>query len=929
MVSLKSLKKKMRSKWKFSRVLACVCLFPLFLSRTACLQEIRASDPEVVETEPVFLQETGPEEAADQELLEEKDLEAERFSGIIPDDFVVPHAAELPAPGGRKKARGSLPSRYDSREAGLVTEPKDQGDTQICWAYSAVSCAETSSILQDLDADPGFSERHLAYFFVAPAFHPSGMCGNDGTYYISSADDYLQGGGNNRYTTFAMADWTGIADRDVYPDDGSWEGDRSDLRSDARAADDRVHLENAAWIPMSDRQAVKQQIISLGSVSSACYSNNSLFYNSETHAYYNDRFTVTNHAVTLVGWDDDFPVENFLKPPKENGAWLAKNSVGTGFGEGGYYWISYEDLALSSAANTAYAFEFADAGNFDNIYFYDGSCGTRTRAVGNGGSFASVFTVGENEGNRDEMLEAVGAAFSESGITYTVQVYTDLKDPDDPGSGHPAGEPVTGTTRTAGYRTIRLTTPVKLICGSSFSVVITLEGPGDAVTMFVDRTYENGNWIGFRNETQKGQTFARDGSGRWTDLHEENCSARIKAFTRNLSTYTVKELRPGEEERKGLILETGRKKDIALTAILCNGASLPLDEVLSGGNTLEWTSSDPSAATVSETGRVRAVHAGDAVISAVLRQSQNTTSQGGGTDAGTGQATGAIAGAGQASGVDADTGTDSGNETIKARINVLVQTPLAKCKVTLSGKNFTYTGKAIRPAVLVKDGETTLTEGRDYTLSWSSNINTGTAKVTVTGCENHYTGSSSQNFYILPGAVPSFKADNIITGIRLIWQKAPGAAGYIIYRDNKRIATIRRPSTTRYQDKKALTNGAKYTYKIVATVDGRPSARTRSLTFCRLPRPVLSEVRRISNNKVTVKWKKNARVTGYQIQYGTDKNFARGIKTITISGASVTTKMLKGLARSRTFYIRVRTFKANGTSRNYSYWSPYRGIRIP
>ena len=65
------------------------------------------------------------------------------------------------------------------------------------------------------------------------------------------------------------------------------------------------------------------------------------------------------------------------------------------------------------------------------------------------------------------------------------------------------------------------------------------------------------------------------------------------------------------------------------------------------------------------------------------------------------------------------------------------------------------------------------------------------------------------------------------------------------------------------------------------------------------------------------------------IQYGTDQNFARGIKTITISGASVTTKMLKGLARSRTFYIRVRTFKANGTSMNYSYWSPYRGIRIP
>lgn len=71
----------------------------------------------------------------------------------------------------------------------------------------------------------------------------------------------------------------------------------------------------------------------------------------------------------------------------------------------------------------------------------------------------------------------------------------------------------------------------------------------------------------------------------------------------------------------------------------------------------------------------------------------------------------------------------------------------------ISGLSFTsiaaqtYTGSEIKPSVTIKDGSKTLAAGTDYTLSYSNNINAGTASVTVTG-KGDYTGSKKLNFTI-------------------------------------------------------------------------------------------------------------------------------------------------------------------------------------
>lgn len=60
-----------------------------------------------------------------------------------------------------------------------------------------------------------------------------------------------------------------------------------------------------------------------------------------------------------------------------------------------------------------------------------------------------------------------------------------------------------------------------------------------------------------------------------------------------------------------------------------------------------------------------------------------------------------------------------------------------------------YTGKAITPTVTVKDGTALLKQDRDYILSYSNNINAGTAKVTITGI-GAYQGTATTTFKITP-----------------------------------------------------------------------------------------------------------------------------------------------------------------------------------
>jgi hypothetical protein len=87
-------------------------------------------------------------------------------------------------------------------------------------------------------------------------------------------------------------------------------------------------------------------------------------------------------------------------------------------------------------------------------------------------------------------------------------------------------------------------------------------------------------------------------------------------------------------------------------------------------------------------------------------------------------------------------------------------TNIAASAITVSDiPDQVFTMKAITPSVTVKDGSTLLTEGTDYTLSYSNNIWSGSnATVTITGI-GKYTGSRKVTFTIYQTTTDYYTTD--------------------------------------------------------------------------------------------------------------------------------------------------------------------------
>jgi len=94
---------------------------------------------------------------------------------------------------------------------------------------------------------------------------------------------------------------------------------------------------------------------------------------------------------------------------------------------------------------------------------------------------------------------------------------------------------------------------------------------------------------------------------------------------------------------------------------------------------------------------------------------------------------------------------DSGNTYLtEARIHYATTMDISSCEVSQLDESYPYIGMAIEPDFVVMDGEDILEEGFDYTVSYSDNVNVGTATFVVTGT-NNYTGSITESFIITRG----------------------------------------------------------------------------------------------------------------------------------------------------------------------------------
>ena len=181
---------------------------------------------------------------------------------------------------------------------------------------------------------------------------------------------------------------------------------------------------------------------------------------------------------------------------------------------------------------------------------------------------------------------------------------------------------------------------------------------------------------------------------------------------------------------------------------------------------------------------------------------------------------------------------------------------------------------------------------------------------------------------IVPAATAKITADNQAKGIKLTWAKVAGANGYIVYRNNKKIKTITKGATVTFTDTAANTNGTKYTYKIVAKASTGNSTLSKSLAAYRVASPAVKTLKNSASKKMTVSWGKNAKANGYQIQYSTSSKFKSGNKTANITKAGTVSKVIGSLAKGKTYYVRIRTYKTVGKTKYWSSWSAAKKVKI-
>jgi C1A family cysteine protease len=237
---------------------------------------------------------------------------------------VVPPGFQEEEPDGRFAPRGpgrDLPAAYDWRDYGGCTPIRNQGGCGSCWAFSAVGAVESAILIND-----GLSRNLSEQWLVSCC--DAGTCGGgwprEALRYmcLNDAYDYCGDAGAVLESDFPYVAWDAPCGC-PYPHP-YWIDDWSSV--------------GAGWPPNVDM--IKQAILDYGPVSVTVAVDGA--FQGYNGGVFNGCWDGTiNHAVVLVGWDDN---------QGSNGIWIMRNSWGTWWGEDGYMRIEYGCSSIGSNA---------------------------------------------------------------------------------------------------------------------------------------------------------------------------------------------------------------------------------------------------------------------------------------------------------------------------------------------------------------------------------------------------------------------------------------------------------------------------------------------------------------------------------------------------------------------------------------------------
>ncbi|MCT4507358.1 MAG: lectin like domain-containing protein [Tepidibacter sp.] len=398
----------------------------------------------------------------------------------------------------------SLPTKYDLREKNGVTPVKDQGEINSCWAFAALSSLESNIKLKE-NKEYNLSENN--------------MITNHG--FDLGAKD----GGNIYMATAYLTSWKGavLEQKDPYSKDID-PVDRGIKKSD-------YHVQNVIYIPnrktFNDNEKIKKAIMNYGAVYTALEWNES-FYNQNNNSYICNSAGKGNHAVAIVGWDDNYSKDNFKEKASADGAFICKNSAGDNWGENGYFYVSYYDFNIGKKENAIF---LASDEDYDNIYQYDELGQTLRYGYSNETAwFSNVFTVKDNEG-----LSGAGFYTTEEDSNYEIWICRNFENINSFKKKEKIKE---GKINTTGYHTISLD-EVELNKNEKIGVIVKLTTKKEKNPIAIETP--SGKYASKANANENESFISSDGS-KWSDLtsSKPNSNVCLKIFTNNKNSVQEK-----------------------------------------------------------------------------------------------------------------------------------------------------------------------------------------------------------------------------------------------------------------------------------------------------------------------------------------------------------------------------------------------------
>ena len=791
----------------------------------------------------------------------------------------------------------AAPAKYSAVEQGYITSVKDQGNWGTCWAFSSTAISEASLIKEFPDKfnaeNTDLSENLLAYMVSHPSLYGKlNPSGDYATYTASSATDYLTLGGNVWAAGLGLMNGIGpYNESSDYPyseyntpsiaEKNFTESEYYEVRNSSVAKITGVfqaHINNN-----SDNDEFKQLIMDYGAASLSYNENHTdnKFGEDGSSYYYNPNEYTSNHAVTVVGWDDTIPASSFKTTPAGDGAWLIKNSWGDYSRDNGYFWLSYYDKSISGVG-IAYDFTVDGADDyFDTRYSYDG--GNSVASFG----YSRPDIYGANVFTADEDSYVTGAAaYTSAGNNIELSVYTGLQNASDPTSGTKSAVATMSNVKYEGYYSLKFDAPVKVKKGESFAIVAKITKDSGTVRIYSEYGYSMYG-LTYDLKANKGESFyTYNPSYGWFDCTDSGKNnLMIKAYAVSDTQCTEHTYGEWIIDRDSTCTATGEKHRVCSKCNHIETATIekkPHNYITSvvaptytaDGYTIHkcsvcnssYIDNYVSKLTLDAVGNVRRVSG--TTTSVGISWDKNAAASGYELEIYKGGKWTALA-------------TTKNNTTLTFTVKGLASATVYSFRI----KSFrTVNGK---------------TDYSEYTSLKAATSFGGVNNLTV----KSYTASA----------------------ITLAWNKNAGATGYALeqYKGGKWTQIAKTSSNT------AVTytvNGLKadttYTFRVRAykTAAGKTiySEYARLAAKTRIAKVASFRVTGTTTSAVELSWNKNAKATGYIIE-----TYRGGKWTVlaTTKNNTTLTFTVKGLARNTTYSFRIKAFRKTGSTTEFSEYS--------